>query len=186
MKLNTLTRVAVAGALGAVLELCAAFKLPVLFPSFLKVDFGDVLPLLVALTTGFRAGLWTEGLKVGLHMLIKGGNLVGNSANLLAGVAFLLPILLLEGTPRTRREAWLPLLLCPISAALLMWPANAFVFLPLRGTTGTAAHVMALSTLVPFNLLKFGLSAAVAHAVLPTIATVLGSDRDKRAVRSEA
>jgi riboflavin transporter len=175
MKLNVMARIAVAAALAAGLELYGGFKIPVLFPSFLKIDLGDLLPLVVGQAMGFQAGVWTEVVKTLLHMLIKGGNLVGNSANLVAGVAFLLPLAFQTARSWGGRSALVLAILGPVTAGLVMIPANWLVYLPFHGTTGMPALVMSATTLFPFNLVKFGFSSALAYFMMPTVTRYLAS-----------
>lgn len=175
MKLDRITRIAVAAALAATLTAYAGFKIPVLFPGFLKVDLGDAPALLVASVLGFGAGFWVELVKVLLHLFLRGGDLVSLMANLVAGTAFLLPMVFVRRPLPTRRNLWLPLLLAPFAAALIMIPANGIAFLPYHGILGAKAWSMAIYTLGPFNLLKFGISALSVYLLLPFLAPVLGS-----------
>lgn len=174
MKLDRIARIAVAAALAAILVSFAGFKIPVLFPGFLKVDLGDAPALLLGATMGFAAGFWVELVKILLHLVMRGGDIVSDLANLVAGTAFLLPLLFLRPGLPTRSRLWPSLLVAPFMAALIMIPANGLVFLPYHGILGAAAWKMAIWTLGPFNLLKFGLSALSVYLLLPFLAPVLG------------
>lgn len=176
MSLSKLVRIGVLGASAWVLMYMAGFKLPI-FPAFLKVDPGDAPALLATYTMGIGAGLWTEVIKVVLHLVLRGGNLVGHAGNLVAGATFVL----CAGLVYWRRGSQSMLLASiagAVGVAVVMIPANALVFLPPHGITGVAAWTMAVKVLAPFNLVKFGLSAAIGHAIsariLPLVAQLSG------------
>ena len=133
MKLDRITRIAVSAAVAALLVSYAGFKIPLLFPAFLKIDLGDAPALLIASVLGYMAGFWVELVKLLLYMVVRGGDIVSTLANLVAGAAFLLPLAVFRPALPTRRHMWLPLLLAPAVAAVVMIPANGLVFLPYHG-----------------------------------------------------
>lgn len=175
MKLDRITRIAVSAAVAALLVSYAGFKIPLLFPAFLKIDLGDAPALLIASVLGYMAGFWVELVKLLLYMVVRGGDIVSTLANLVAGAAFLLPLAVFRPALPTRRHMWLPLLLAPTVAAVVMIPANGLVFLPYHGIFGAKAWTMAIYTLGPFNLLKFGISALSVYVLLPFLAPVLST-----------
>ncbi len=123
---------------GAMLAAIAAvlmfldFPLPFL-PSFYKFDFSELPVILGAFTMGPVAGVIIEAFKILVKFLIKGSSTggIGELANFLMGIAYILPASILYYIHKTKKQAVIGLIIgsvCCIIAGCLL---NAYVLLPL-------------------------------------------------------
>ena len=107
------------------------FALP-FFPSFLKLDFSDLIPLIGALALGPGAGLLTELLKNLLHLLTAshtGG--IGELANFIVGSAFCMTAGWIYRKNKTKKGAIVALLCSMLVMILAGALVNFFITVPL-------------------------------------------------------
>lgn len=107
------------------------FALP-FFPSFLKLDFSDLIPLIGALALGPAAGLLTELLKNLLHLLTAshtGG--IGELANFIVGSAFCMTAGWIYRKNKTKKGAIVALLCSMLVMILAGALVNFFITVPL-------------------------------------------------------
>ena len=147
------------------------FALPI-FPSFLKMDFSDLIPLIGSLALGPLAGVLIELVKNLLHLLTTHTGGVGELANFIVGSAFTATAGALYFRNKTRRGA-IVALLCSILAMILAGAlVNYFITVPLyaivlnfstEAIVGMSSAVipaihdkltLILYAFCPFNLLK--------------------------------
>ena len=92
MKKNTTHNLTVAAMLSAVafILMFIEFPIPMLIPSFVKMDFSDLPALLGAFALGPVYGVVVSFMKNLLHIIIKGTSTacVGELCNLMLGAAF--------------------------------------------------------------------------------------------------
>ncbi len=100
-----ITIVAVSSALAAVLMY---FEIPLFFaPGFYKIDLSEIPVLICSFYLGPTAGLISQGLKIMLKLLLKGTStaFVGDYANFLIGVSFVLPASFLYHFRKSKKTA---------------------------------------------------------------------------------
>jgi riboflavin transporter FmnP len=148
------------------------FPIP-LFPLFLKMDFSDLPALIAALSMGPLSGVAVELIKNILHGILAGHTaFIGETANFLVGLSFILTVSLVNGHSRSRTKAVYAGLAGTAAMAVSAAALNYFIFLPLYeavlGIPVEAVIRMAsavnrfvtdkwsliLWSMVPFNLLK--------------------------------
>ena len=143
-----------------------------MFPSFLKMDLSDLVPLIGALALGPVAGVLVELLKNLLHLFTTHTGGVGELANFIVGSAFVVTAGGIYARHQTKKGA-LAALLCSIAAMILAGAlVNYFITIPLyaivlglstEAIVGMSAKVipaihdkltLILFAFCPFNLLK--------------------------------
>ena len=142
----------------AFLLMLIQFPLP-LFPNFLFVDFSDIPALIATLIFGPIAGILVEFFKNVLNYIQTGsqtGIPVGQIANFVAGIVFILPTYFVYKRLKTRKGMTLALIIGTAFMAVLMSILNYLVILPaytvLMGFPDMRNLV--LPAILPFNLLK--------------------------------
>lgn len=164
LTLRTLVRVSFLAAVAFVLMLFVEFSIPP-FPAFMKYSPADVPALLGTFAMGPVAGTFVQVGKLLLYALSGKGEPVGMSANLVAGVVWVVVAGLVYARMRNLRGALLALALGALASVVVMVPANYFVFMPIYGVPREAAMPLILGATVPFNLVK-GLITSVATFLL--------------------
>ena len=125
-----LVKISLLSCLAAVLML---FDFPVFFsPSFYELDFSEIPVLLGTFSLGPVAGVIIEFLKIIIKLLIKGTSTayVGEIANFVIGVAFILPAGIIYKKIKSKKGAIIGLITGTLTLALLSIPMNAFVLVP--------------------------------------------------------
>lgn len=157
-KTQQLTRLGLLGAIAFVL-MYFDFALPLLFPAFLKLDFGDVPALIAAFSMGPLAGVAVQFIKVALYALLKGGSAgpIGWLANFLAGASLVATAGWFHKHHRGLKGHLFALLAGTLAMAGVMLVLNTFVLMPLyTGLDRAASFQLALAGATPFNLFKGG------------------------------
>ncbi len=172
MSVQTLAKISILGAL-AFLVMLFEISLP-FAPEFYKLGFDEVIVLLGGLALGPWAAVCIEALKIALNLIIRGTMTmgVGEIANFLIGLAFVLPAVLLYQKNKTRKQACIGLIIGVISMTIIGGLLNYYVILPAYAffmkmpmeniialgqminpnVNGVLALVLLMTT--PFNLLK--------------------------------
>lgn len=124
----------VAGMLSAValVLMFFDFSLPMLIPSFIKMDFSDLPALLGAFALGPVYGVIISLLKNILHIFIKGTSTaaVGELANFILGAVFSFTAGVIYRKKRTRTGALLGAFVGAAAMALVSLPSNYFITYP--------------------------------------------------------
>lgn len=170
-KTSALVKIGMMSALGMVLMLLD-FPLPI-FPSFLKIDLSDVPAMIGTFAMGPLAGVLIELLKNVLKVIVgsnTGG--VGEVANFLVGIAYMIPLGLLYQRWKSKKGVLFNLVISTLSMTLVAGILNYLVFIPafawvmgypidafISMAAKINASVVDLKTLVifaimPFNILK--------------------------------
>lgn len=150
---KNIVRLAIFTALSVVLYMFVKFPLPI-FPAFLEFQFSD-LPALLA---GFMMGPVSGTIVLVIRTLIKlpftGTACVGEAADLIMGLAFVLPAAFIYRRRRTLKGAVVALSVGTASTVVAAMIVNRFV-------------------LVPFYSLAFGFEAVIGmvKAIFPQITT---------------
>ena len=124
MKKNTTHNLTVAAMLSAVafILMFIEFPLPMLIPSFVKMDFSDLPALLGAFALGPVYGVVISFMKNLLHIIIKGTSTacVGELCNFMLGAVFsAVGALSTSATRAARPLFWVP------SPVQPLWPCSA-------------------------------------------------------------
>ncbi|MBC1229092.1 ECF transporter S component [Listeria booriae] len=165
--LKTFVSIAVLGAVAFVIMLIQFPLLP--SAPFLKLDFSDVPAAIGGLLFGPLAIILIEFVKNVLEYLVTGsfvGVPVGELANFLSGICFVLPIYYMFRYTRSTKAMILGAGIGTVTMTVIMSLFNYFVLLPFYITVGglpAGTNIAALVTtaILPFNLLKGVVVSAV-------------------------
>ncbi len=166
-------RVAMLSSVATILMLFE-FPLPFIAPPFYEIDLSEVPVFIGAFAMGPVAGIVIEGVKILLNLIINGTVTagVGEVANFVMGVAFVLPGALVYKKKKTKANAIWGLIAGTIILTVSSCFINAFIMLPVFASAfkmpidvivgmGTkiwpAVDTMfefVLLCVAPFNLLK--------------------------------
>ncbi|MBD7962826.1 ECF transporter S component [Fictibacillus sp. Sa2CUA10] len=133
-------------------------------PPFLKIDFSEVPALLAAIIFGPAAGIMVEAIKNVLHYGIVGsftGVPVGQIANFVAGILFILPVSYLFRKKNSVKRLSAGLILGTVLMTFMMGLLNYLIILPaytwFLGADPMSSQMMLdliLKGITPFNLIK--------------------------------
>ncbi len=129
LSVNKLTKIAILSALSFIIMLFE-FPLP-LMPAFLKIDLSEIPALLAAFSMGPVSAVLVELLKNLLHLLKTSTSGIGELANFLVGVAYVLPAAIIYKFNKTKKGALIALGVSTISLVAFASVFNYFVLLPL-------------------------------------------------------
>lgn len=121
--------VAVLSAVSTVLMMLD-FPIPALIPSFVKLDFSEMPALLGSFALGPSAGVLICLFKNLLHLPITTTGCIGELANFLIGVLFVVPAGLIYKRKKTRGIALIACLVGAIIMAIGSIPVNMFISYP--------------------------------------------------------
>ncbi len=176
-----ITTAMLAAAAGALMSL--EFPLP-LMPPFYKVDFSDVPSIIALFLLGPASAACVEVIKILIKLITVGTTTmyVGELANLLGVVLFILPVwLIYSRMGRSKKAALASLAVSVPVRTLFACFCNAFITLPLYAKAMelpldqviqiVASVNPAISDLttfiilatIPFNIIKIGINCAVAY-----------------------
>lgn len=155
-----LVRVGVLSALAWGLMLIEVPLLPA--ATYLKYDPSELPALVGGFALGPVAGVLIELIKNLLYLLASGkGTVIGEAANFLAGAVMVAVSAALYWRHKNRLVAGLSLVAGSLVMTLVMAVANYYVFLPAWNVPREAIPGVLTGAVVPFNLLKAGLSSAL-------------------------
>lgn len=176
------------GLLSAIAFILMYLEFRVPFTSFLKMDFGDVPAMIAGFAMGPLAGVAVQFIKNLIHFISKAETMgVGSLANLLTGIALVVPASLIYRYNRTRRGALWGMLAGTAVMTVGLAAANYYIFIPLYetvmgydidkiisssaavnpffGTYITDLRSLVIAGIVPFNILK-GLAVSLVTFIL--------------------
>ncbi len=184
---------AIAYVLYLIPKMIPIFNLP-FFPPWLELQISD----LPALLGGFAIGPWASVIiiviKCCLKMPLSGTNCVGELADIVVGIAFVLPASIMYHKNKTRKNAILGMVVGTVCAVIMSVLANRFALVPLYANVmfgGLDKVVSAVKHLypnvteqnfyfyylmlgvVPFNLLRCILSAVITYFIYKPLSKVL-------------
>lgn len=168
-----LTILAMCGALAMILHLLD-FPLLFLAPDFYRLDFSELPVLLCSFYLGPSAGVVCEAIKIILKLFIKGTTtaFVGDFANFVIGCSLVLPASICYHMHKTKRNAWIGLILGTVIMtvfgsifnAVYLLPKFAVLYgVPLDAIVGMgntinggirSVSTLVLFSVVPLNLIK--------------------------------
>lgn len=170
-----IAQVAVFSALSIILYLIPGLKFPIpfLFPSWLEIQFSDMPALLAGFMMGPVQGATVIIVKTLIKLPFTSTAMVGELADLLCGLAFVLVSSFIYKYKRTIKGAIIALVLGCIATTLVSMVANYFILLPFfikaygwsailgifnalfpQATQSTFYLYYIFLSVIPFNLLR--------------------------------
>lgn len=186
-----ITAMAMLSAISVILML---FEIPLWFaPSFYEIDFSEVPVLIGAFALGPLAGVVIELLKILLNLAINGTMtmFVGEFANFLIGIAFVVPAAIIYQRKKTKKSAMIGLVIGTVFMVLVGAVLNAYVLIPAFAKAfqmpiktivemGTMVNPgiqslwdLILLAVVPFNLLKGVLVSFVTGLIYKGVSSLI-------------
>lgn len=188
-----MVKISVLGVM-AFLIMFIEFPLPI-FPSFLKIDISDLPALIGAFAFGPIEGVLVELVKNILHLIIKNGTGgVGELANFMIGSVLVYVSGYIYKYKKTKKRAFVSLIVGAIVMSLAAGVLNYSIFLPLfekvvgfpiQAMVGIASkinpQVKDLNTyiiwaIIPFNLIKGVIVSFITLLVYKSISPVLNKE----------
>ena len=131
-KTSYLAKIAMLGVL-AYLVMFFEFALPI-FPSFLKMDFSELVPLIGSLALGPMAGMLVELIKNLLHWVtVSSTGGVGEIGNFVVGSAFVMTAGFIYKSHKTKKGAMAALACSVIAMVIAGAIVNYFITVPFYG-----------------------------------------------------
>lgn len=188
---SIIAKVAVLGAVAFVIML-AEIPLP-FFPPFYKLDFSEVVVLMGGFALGPLPAVAIEALKIILNLMFTGTMTayVGEIANFLIGLSFVLPAVIIYHRNKTRQNAIRGLLIgsvCLIVVGallngLVLLPAYSYFYhMPMDALIGMGSALIpairdrltfVLFATAPFNLIKAVVTCLLTIALYKRISPIL-------------
>ena len=154
--LNKFIKMALLAAIAVVL-MFISFPIIPLFP-WLKIDLSELPVLMGAFAFGPMAGVIIEGMKILLNLLITGTNtgFVGELANFIVGVSFVLPASYIYHRNKNKKTAILGMIAGALVMQVVAIISNVYFLLPAYGMHLNGAEAIKYVTvgLLPFNGIK--------------------------------
>ena len=170
---KNLVLMAMFSALAAVLMLWE-FPIPFIAPNFYEIDLSEIPILVGSFIMGPVSGEMMEAIKIILKLLIKGTSTayVGDFANFCVGVCLVVPASIIYQKHKTKKNAFIGMLVGTLFMAVAGVVLNYFVMIPfyvkafgmpLEAIIGAGAKIQPLVTnklsftivcVAPFNIVK--------------------------------
>lgn len=192
---TTIAKVAILTAIAWILYVVAKFPLSFLFPSFLDMQISDLPALLGGFSMGPLWGCVIVIIKCLLKMPMTGTGCVGELADILIGIAFVLPASLIYKYNKTKKGALIGLLVGMLCAVIIAVLANRFLLVPFyvevmfegtieplvnmvsvlyKGVTAESFYNFYLWLgVLPFNLLRCCVCGGITFLVYKSLSKVL-------------
>lgn len=182
---------AVLGAISAILMILE-FPLP-LIPPFVKMDFSELPVILGGFIMGPVNGALIALIKIVLNFLLNGTSTagVGEIANLVYSLGYMLPSVLIYHKLRTKKGALISLAIGTVITSILAVTINIFVTFPLYGKlmgldiptiVGMCSAVnpyvkdmasLMIFSMLPFNLFKYGVTSIITFVLYKKLSGVI-------------
>lgn len=195
---RTIALIGVLSAIAGVLSVLD-FPLPFIAPSFLKFNFSEIPVLIGAFAMGPVAGVIIEVIKILINLLLNGTTTayVGEAANLSIAICYILPASIIYHYNKTKKGAYIGLVVGTIFTTVIACVLNAYVILPVYanvyGTNVEAfvgmgskifSGVDSVFTLLafcigPFNLIKGIVTSIIVALIYKKASFVIKGFRNK-------
>jgi riboflavin transporter FmnP len=198
IKNNKVNWIAKVGMLAAVSAILMMLEIPLpLVPPFLKLDFSDIPALLAGFAFGPLAGVAVLLVKNLVHALVSWSFLVGEMANFLIGVAFVVPASLIYKGKKTKGRALIGMLTGGVVMVVLAGMLNYYLLLPLytkvlgytmeeiiAWSSSANRRIVDLRSLVvigitPFNIFKVFVNVLITSIIYKKISPLLHLQGEK-------
>ena len=178
-----ITQIAVFTAVSYVIYMFIKFPLPFIFPSWLEIHISDMPAILAGFMMGPLEGIAVLALRTLLKLPFSSTALIGELADLIMGIAYVLPSALIYKFNRTKKGAVISLIVGCLCTTITAMVVNYLVLVPFYVQVFFGGEIQtlvnALSVLftnvnvqnvyayyiflsaMPFNLLRAILSAVV-------------------------
>jgi riboflavin transporter FmnP len=188
-KTNYLVKIALLSAVAAVI-MFLEFIVPMM-PVFLKMDLSEIPVLVGTFALGPIAGVTIELIKNLIHLPSTSTAGIGEIANFVVGIAFVIPAGIIYRNQKNRNGAILGMIVGIISMTTVAAVLNYFVFIPLYqtalhwpleaiidlGAKGNPAIVdlksLIILGIIPFNLLKGIIISVVTLLIYKKLSPIL-------------
>lgn len=173
--LSKLVKIAVLGAMAIILMM---FEVPII-PSFpwLKFDISELPVLLGAFAFGPLAGVMIEVIKILLNLVFTGSvtGFVGELANFIMGVAFVLPASYIYHRNKSRKTAVIGMIVGTVCVNIAAIFANVYLLLPAfnMNLVGEALRAYIVGGLLPVNTLKAVVVSAITLVVYKKVSVAI-------------
>lgn len=167
------------------------FPLPFIAPPFYELDFSEVPVLIGAFALGPWSAITIEAIKVAINLIINGSSTggVGEIANFVIGVSFVLPAGLIYRRNKTKKIAVFSMIIGTISMAILGVFINAYVMLPIYSAVMPIEQIIQMGKdivpyitdsltfcifcVLPFNIIKGTLVSAITAFIYKPLSKVI-------------
>ena len=191
MKPNYLQLIVKIAFMSTVAAVVMTFKFATPFaPPFYTIDFSEVVVLLAGFALGPLSAVAVEALKILLNLLLNGTTTmgIGELANFLMGCSFVVTASFIYHKNKTRKQALIGMVVGVIALCLVASLLNYFVLLPIYAyffnipinalLAQSPIEVNNMFTfiiiaVVPFNIVKGGLSSLLVFLVYKKITPIL-------------
>ena len=199
IKNNRVNWIAKVGMLSAVSAILMFLEIPVpLVPPFLKFDFSDLPALIAGFAFGPMAGVAVLLVKNIIHALASWSFLVGELANFLIGISFVLPAALVYKSGKTKSRAIIGMVTGGITMVVIAGLLNYYVLIPMYtrvlgytmedivAWSSTAnRHIVDLRSLViigitPFNVFKVLVNTVITALIYKKLSPFLHQGSTKQ------
>ncbi len=158
--INYLVKIAVLGALSGLVMM---LQFPIL-PSapFLKFDFSNVITLIGGFALGPSAAFFIDSIRLMIDCLEGSATgYVGEFSAWLLGITFSVPASILYKYKKGFKWAVVAVAISFVLSNLMGIVSNWFIMFPLFGIPAEAIPNMVLTTVIPFNLIKYTIVSAI-------------------------
>lgn len=191
---SMITRLAIFAGLSFTLYMVPKFRLP-FFPFFLELNFSDIPALICGFVYGPLSAVIVVTVKILLKLPFTITGCVGEFADLIIGIAFAALPALIYKINKTNKFALIGLIagtVASIAAAVvsnILFLVNVYVIVMLEGDFGAVVDIASsvipginennfyklytLYAVIPFNLLRCAVAAAVTFPLFKRIAALL-------------
>lgn len=151
-------------------------------PPFLKFDFSDIPSLLAGFSMGPLAGVTVVILKNLVHAITSWSFLVGEFANTLIGIAFVLPAAIIYKRNKCKKNAIIGMIVGSLIMTILAALMNYFLLIPLYATVlgfpveaiiemsnSVNPMIVDLKTLILIGVTPFNLFKAIINTIITAI-----------------
>ena len=166
--MNKTRKIAICGVFGAlstILYVVPFFKfpLPFLFPSFLEFNFSDIPTLIAGFTYGPLVAFFVHLIKIVIKLPMSGTACVGELADFIIGLLFVLPAVIYYRKNRTKKGALIGLGMSIVIATSVACLVNRYILIPfytnafgLQAVLGMASSANSNITDVKWSLVLWG------------------------------
>ncbi|WP_294353269.1 ECF transporter S component [uncultured Clostridium sp.] len=155
-KLNKSIKIALLAAIATILMFIEIPLIPMF--AWLKLDLSEVPVLLGAFGYGPLAGVIIEGVKILLHLLLKGTQTggAGEIANFLIGISLIVPASYIYVKNKSKKTAIIGMIIGGLIMEIVAIFSNIYIILPIYNMKMNTAELMQYISigLIPFNALK--------------------------------
>ncbi|HPE94589.1 MAG TPA: ECF transporter S component [Bacillota bacterium] len=187
-KIRAIALAAVLAALAAILQIFE-FPLPFLIPAFVKFDFSDLPALIASFALGPFYGAGVCLVKNVIHLLTSSSAGIGELANFLIGVFFVVPAGMIYKHKKTKSSAVRGACIGIVAGAAMSFPVNLYItypfyskLMPIDTILEMYNNIFNISTQlwqallifnVPFTLLKFAADTLITVLIYKHISPLL-------------